>query len=99
MMGEFFCTPGSWKWDPAVLLQLDLIKCTVTRMEHTPLKKKREVVGVLVHHVPPTVTFLKPYRAVYHGQHGWQAQTSQILKRAAILTSKDQAASVILVVG
>lgn len=61
--------------------------------------EKREEVGVLAHHVPPTVPFLTPYTGISHGQHGWQVQTSQILKHAAILTSKDQAASVIIAAG
>lgn len=65
----------------------------------TCIIEKSEEVGVLVHHVLTTVPLLTPYRAASHGQRGWQAHTSQILKHAAIVTFKDRAASVILAVG
>lgn len=61
--------------------------------------KRGEKVRVLVCQILPTVHLLTPDRTVFHGQRQWHTQPGQIPKKAAILTSKDQATKVTLVEG
>lgn len=58
-------------------------------MEWNTLLEEEGEMGVLVWHVLPPVHLLMLDSAVFPGQHGWYAQPGQILKAAAILTSKD----------
>lgn len=60
-MGELLYTLGkgellSLYWDPVALLQADLIKLIILRMEHAPLKGKK--MGILVWHILPISSYL-----------------------------------------
>lgn len=59
----------------------------------------RKNVGVLVWYIPPLVLSPHASQAASPGQYVWYAQLSPVPKAAAILTSKDQTTSVIVIKG
>lgn len=83
-MGELLCSPG-WRGTtqsagiPLPCCKLDLLKCTILGMEHTPLEEGSRWGPGLAY---PTPVLLTPGSAASSSQHVWFVQPGHVSKAA-----------------